>query len=284
MPSPRLRSALLLLALLVPATPAVAHPSWSLAHDPARRIVYYSDLERVWQIDGAGRRSVAVPDVHTHELRIDTAGNLYGEDLQGTGNGWRNRVWKRTPDGRLTDVIPWRSGIRDDYGFVADTSGTLYWPSCPGREAPCVIKQRRGEAVSVAAAGARFPGPLNYLADDGRGGVLVADGPDLKRITPAGVVEPVAAGLSRTPGRYGLMGLQAVADGSVYAAAFEDRLILRLTPDGTRTVVARSEPPWQPAAVLKAPDGLWVLEFDRANVRVRHLRTDGSVKAYGPGR
>ena len=28
--------------------------SWSLAHDPARRIVYYSDLERVWQIDGAG--------------------------------------------------------------------------------------------------------------------------------------------------------------------------------------------------------------------------------------
>ena len=45
-------------------------------------MIYYTDLQRVYRIDANGERSVAVPDVHTHELRLDDPGNLYGEDLE----------------------------------------------------------------------------------------------------------------------------------------------------------------------------------------------------------
>jgi hypothetical protein len=269
------------LTLLLSALPAAAHPGWGLVRDPSRGVIYYTDLKRVWRIDAKGERSVAVPDVHTHELRLDDAGNLYGEDLQGLGGDrWRYRVWRLSPDGRLEDVIPWQPNFRDDYGFVADAAGALYWASCVDMSRPCTVKRRTNDGkVSIAAGGATFGRPLNFLAPGPRGTVLLADGPDLKRVT-AGGVELVAAGLSRAGERFAIMGLHAAGDGSIYAAAFEDRVVVRLGPDGARSVAARSEAPWQPAGVLLAPDGLWVMEYDAARVQLRRIGPAGEVRVY----
>jgi hypothetical protein len=114
----RLRTTLLVLGVLATPLPVLAHPGWGLVGDDARQRVYYTDLVQVWSVERSGERRVAVPNVHTHELMLDADGNLFGEDLQGTGGGWRYRVWRLSPDGRLEDVIPWRAGYRDDYGFV----------------------------------------------------------------------------------------------------------------------------------------------------------------------
>jgi hypothetical protein len=64
-------------SLVTGASPASlqAHPNSSLVRDTVRDIVYYSDLQHVWQIDREGRRTVAVRDVHTHYLRLDGDGN-----------------------------------------------------------------------------------------------------------------------------------------------------------------------------------------------------------------
>ena len=266
---------------LLLSAPATAHPGWGLVRDPARGVIYYTDLQRVYRIDAKGERSVAVPDVHTHELRLDDAGNLYGEDLEGLGGDrWRYRAWRLSPDGRLVDVIPWQPNIRDDYGFVADASGALYWASCVDMAHPCTVKRRTPDGkVNVAAGGAAFARPLNFLAPGPRGSVLLADGPDLKRVT-AGGVELVAAGLSRAGGRFAIMGLHATDDGSIYAALFEDRVVVRLAPDGSRSVAARSDAPWQPSGVLVAPDGLWVMESDAARVQLRRIASDGRVRVY----
>src|SRR5262245_46318780 len=85
--------AALLLLLLLPL-PAVAHPGVGIVQD-ARGNIFYTDLTQVWKISPDGRKTVAVPNVHTHELSLDMAGNLYGEHLwfDGATSKWRHRVW-----------------------------------------------------------------------------------------------------------------------------------------------------------------------------------------------
>lgn len=284
---PRLTLALSIGSLVtsIPPTSALAHPSSSLVRDSVREIVYYSDLQRVWQIDRDGHRTVAVPDVHAHYLRLDADGNLYGDDRKPLRDDrWTHRVWRLTPEGRFVDVIPWKNGPWvDDYGFVADWSGALYWASCRAQDdTPCVVKRRRGDSVEVAAGGAEFDRPLEYLAEDRRGGVLVADGPDIKRITPTGSLDLIAAGVTDSSSRFSLMGMYAAADGSLYAAAYDDQTIVRLTENGGRSIVARSAHPWHPSAVLLSGEGMWVLEFAGDRARVRLMLSDGRERVWGP--
>src|SRR5687767_7064624 len=132
----RSRLALLIalaLFLALPLRAAEAHPGVGIVRDRQGN-VFYTDLVHVWRIAPDGRKSIAVRDVHTHELSIDSAGNLFGEDSDYLGGErWRHRVWRRAPDGRVTDVIPWTDGFFREYGFVRDRAGAMYWVSCPER-------------------------------------------------------------------------------------------------------------------------------------------------------
>ncbi len=97
-----------------------------------------------------GRRQIAVPNVHAHELYLDSRGNLYGDHTwyEGTRTKkWGHRVWKRAPDGTITDVIPASEGFLTDYGFTRDSSGTMYWAH--GDPPTEVWKRRNGEPVAV---------------------------------------------------------------------------------------------------------------------------------------
>lgn len=111
---------------------AAAHPGVGIVMD-SKGNVYYTDLKQVWRIAPDGKRSIAVRDVHTHELYIDRQDNLYGEHLWYEGDAtkkWGHRVWRLSPDGTLTDIIPARRGFLDDYDdfhFVHDQNGTMYW-------------------------------------------------------------------------------------------------------------------------------------------------------------
>src|SRR5262245_59205077 len=77
------------------AAPALAHPGVGIVIN-SKGTVFYTDLVQVWRIATDGNRSVAVPNVHTHELYIDAHDNLYGEHLWYEGpstNRWGHRVW-----------------------------------------------------------------------------------------------------------------------------------------------------------------------------------------------
>jgi hypothetical protein len=119
------------LILAVTAT-APAHPGIGVVLD-SKGNAYYTDLKQVWRISAGGGKSVAVANVHTHELWIDSLDNLYGEHLwyEGDATGtWRHRVWKRSPGGAVSDVIPSREGFRDDFDdfhFVRDRAGRFFW-------------------------------------------------------------------------------------------------------------------------------------------------------------
>ena len=121
-----------LVLLFLSFFPLSAHPGIGIVRD-SKGNVFFTDLKHVWKLTPGGTKSIAVHDVHTHELWIDTDDNLYGEHLwyEGDATGkWGHRVWKLAPNGTLTDIIPSRRGFRDDYRdffFVRDKYGAMYW-------------------------------------------------------------------------------------------------------------------------------------------------------------
>lgn len=262
--------------LLAAARPASAHPGVGIVMDP-RGNVFYTDLLHVWMITPGGRKSIAVRDVHTHELAVDGAGNLYGEDnrYQG-GDRYRHRIWRRAPDGRITDIIPWRDGFWPDYGFVRDRAGAMYWVRCPERA--CTIRRRTPDGRTTAfAPGARFTHPINWMAAAPGGSLYVVDGADLRRVAPDGRITTVARALGEN-----VFGIWPDGRGSVYVAVYGARAVKRVAADGRVTIAARTPAPWGPSGVTVAPNGdLWILEYSASNeARVRRVTANGRVTVF----
>ena len=76
------RLTFILLLVLLPISRAEAHPGVGIVIDRQGN-VFYTDRFRVWRITPDGRKSVVGPDVH--ELSIDNAGNVLGEDSKYMG-------------------------------------------------------------------------------------------------------------------------------------------------------------------------------------------------------
>ena len=92
------RARTLPIILAVGVLPSLSHPGIGIVMD-SHGNVFYTDLEHVWKISRDGKKSIAVHTVHTHELYIDSADNLYGEHLWYNGeatNTWGHRVWRLT--------------------------------------------------------------------------------------------------------------------------------------------------------------------------------------------
>ena len=270
-----------LLLLLGGVITATAHPGVGIVID-RQGTVFYTDLVHVWQIAPDGHKSIAVRDVHTHELAVDGAGYLVGEDSEYLGGDrYRHRIWRRSPKGRMTDIVPWRDGFWRDYSFVQDRAGVKYLVRCQGTIFCTVQKRTSDGRVSEAAPGSRFGRGLSWLAADPGGGIFVANGRDLHRIDARGRATVVRRELG-VSGAPGIMGMWPDSSGNLYVAVFGSRTVERVGRDGRMTTVARSQSPWSPTGVMKAPGGdLWVLEYSATNeVRVRRIGRKGRSTIY----
>jgi hypothetical protein len=275
-----LRRVVVLLLVAIPSL-AVAHPGVSIVAD-SRGNVFYTDLKHVWRIDPSGAKSVAVPNVHTHELVLDSADNLYGEHLWYEGertNKWGHRVWRRSPDGRVVDIIPARDPFPPAYGFVRDRAGNMYWAD---RDRSQIVKKSPdGRTSTLARAPFR---DVRWMTATPEGVVYLIDYHDLIRIDPDGKFRFVARQLSsgRLGGRHALMGLWTDGGGNVYIAAHADRQVKRVTPRGDVSVVQTSRFPWSVTGGTFAPNGdLWLLEYSTDNrARARRISRDGRERTY----
>jgi hypothetical protein len=253
---------------LLAAAPAFAHPGWGIVRDSQGNI-YYTDLARVWKVAPDGTRSVAVPDVHTHELYLDAQDNLYGEHLWYEGEAsdrWGHRVWRRAPDGTVRDVVPATVGFRTSLSFVRDAAGNMYW-----NDRGMV---RRGLAPLTPR---RFADIRSMTVSAG-GDVYLIDGHDLVRIGADGAVRTLARNLGESNpalafvgDHHQLMGLWLDRAGNCYVAVYGNFKVKRVDPQGRVETVARSTFPWSPTGGLVAPDGrLWLLEYSVTNeARIR---------------
>jgi ribosomal protein L32E len=263
-----------------------AHPGVGIVMD-SKGNVYYTDLKHVWMISPDGKKSIVVRNVHTHELMVDADDNLYGEHLwyEGDATGkWGHRVWRRSPDGTVADIIPARRGFLHDYNdfhFVRDRSGNMYWAD---RGDTSHVRTRSHEGVVTTLVSAPFRN-IRWMTVSPAGTVYLVDLHDLVQILPNGTVRTVARNLAERrrsfvlfTDQHAIMGLWADARDNVYAAVMADREVKRISPDGRVEVVARSGLPYSPTGGLVAPNGdLWILEYaDPLAVRVRRINADGS--------
>jgi hypothetical protein len=287
-PAAALISRLALLAAAA-AAPLLAHPPVGIVRDASGN-VFYSDLEQVWRIAPDGTKSVAVRGVHTHELVLDTAGNLYGEHLWYEGektDRWGYRVWVRHPDGRVEDVLPARSGFRTDYQFTRDAQGNHYWID---RGNPSTVRRRTfdvpggREAIVATLPPAIGGASIGWMMVGPEGTVYFTAANSLYRVSVGGAVQPLVAHISSTgPGRppsterYDVMGLWLDTGGRLYAAAYGERAVKRIDPHGKMEVFARSTWPWAPTGGAFAPNGdLYLLESSPTNaVRMRRIPAAG---------
>jgi len=278
----------LVLLLVVSAPPLFAHPGVGIVMD-ARGNVFYTDLKQVWKIAPDGSKTVAVPNVHTHELCLDLLGNLYGEHLWYEGeasNRWGHRVWRLSPDGVLTDVVPAREGFRTDYSFVRDAAGNMY---SAAQKNPTSFRKRAPDGTITTIAVCRDCRNVRWMTAAADGTLYFTDSGDLREISPTGRIRTLARGLAGNARTHRpeedwrlVMGLWNDAARNVYVAVYGQREVKRVFPDGRIVVVATTSFPWAPTGGLIASSGdLWLLESTFTNaVRVRHIEAKRNVVEY----
>ncbi|HUR80993.1 MAG TPA: hypothetical protein VM733_09515 [Thermoanaerobaculia bacterium] len=253
---------------LLAAAPLLAHPPVSVVMDSHGNL-FYSDLEQVWRVapDGVSK-TVAVPNVHTHELYMDAQDNLFGEHLWYNGDAtktWGHYVWKRDAAGRVTRVKPASDGFLTNYSFIRDRAGNMFWAD---RDHGRIVRIAPNGAITHVASELKA---MRWLHVTRRGTLYVVDGTDLVRIRN-GRTERFVRNITSAE-RHTMMGLWSDAAENLYIADSEHHRVKRVTPDGTVKSFVRSPLPWSPIGGLFAPNGdLWLMEATITNqVRLRRV-------------
>jgi hypothetical protein len=292
-----MRTIAVAIVVMTATVPAAAHPAIAVIAD-SRGNVFYSDLKHVWRIDPGGARSIVVRDVHTHELYLDVRDVLYGEHLWYEGDRtheWGHYVWKRTPDGAVTRVIPARKGFLANYSFVRDGAGNMYWAGGgAGDGGPRVTIVRRnpdGRTTTLAGGtrgsrdgrgrAAEFSG-ITWMTASADGTLFVVDGTAIRRVSPGGTVTTLARNLRGHSARnlvdrvltavagnsHHLMGLSPDGAGGVYVANYGARVVEHVDSRGTVRTVYESPAPHAPTGVAIGRGELLVLEYASLAARV----------------
>lgn len=286
--------------LLALAVPAAAHPGWGLVVTP-NGTVYFTDLEQVWKWTPGDGLTLFVPEVHTHHLYLDEAGNLYGEHswYVAAEDTFLTRYWRASPGGTVVD-ISYEEAARHYERWDADGNRYRWHTDRAARRA--WVSRMSPAAEQFVLAG----GPWGYA--DGHGtdaqfrlfGTVVW-GPDsslyatndglVRRLTRDGAVTTVAGvqqGFDHNIGRNGdprgssTLGLLVAPNGDVVVADTDQDAVLRIARDGTTTPVLESGFSWTPAGVAQQGEVLYVLEYGtllkQGRVRVRRVLPGGTVE------
>jgi hypothetical protein len=261
---------------------ALAHPGIGLVED-SKGNVFYTDLAKVWKISPDGKKSVALNNVHTHELFLDENDNLFGEHLWYNGeqaDTWGHYVWKFTHGGKFQKVIPDTEGFLSDYSFVRDHFGRMYWADRSGK---CQHVVRKNKDNTTTILGDKCLEDVRWMTSAGDGMIYLVDKQDLKKVDTQGKVIILAKSIPdkklsqfmvNEPHSLGAVTLDN--DNNIYVADFSGRQVNRIERDGTTAVVYETSIPWSPMALVVAKNGdFLILETSLTNaVRVERVSKD----------
>jgi len=280
--------AVILYCLLLISFFSWAHPGVGIVMD-SKGNVYYTDLKQVWKIDTHGKKSVVVPNVHSHELYIDKNDNVYGEHVWYNGeaaNTWGYYVWQLAPSGTIEKIIPPTSGFISNYSFVRDAQGNMYYAN---RENDCQKVTRRNVDGTHTTLGDACMENIRWMTVTDDGVVFLIDLYDLKRIDKQGHVTVMAEQLQEKSwsqffvnDQHSIMGISTDKQQNVYAAVYSGKAVKKISSDGNVSEVMRTNIPWSPTGTLVAPNGdFWILECSVTNdVRVERITKDGKRIIY----
>ena len=251
-----------------------SHPGIGIVKDRKGNI-YYTDLENVWKINPQTlAKTIAVHNVHTHELYMDANDNLFGQHSMYSGeqtNTWSYYVWKLDSKGKLDTVIPVTDGFYiKDFSFVGDKKGNQYWIQHFTTDK--IIKKHRDGNSEVLLEGdlknVQWMFPLNdklfYVKEDD---IFVIDKPGSARLFAENLNGKIEGGHNS------IYGLWLDKVGNSYVANSDLKRVQKLDSLGKPTNFYQSETNWFPTGGLFDGDGnLWVLECSTSNeVRVQKI-------------
>ncbi len=268
-----------LLCLLMIPLITVAHPGIGIVQD-SKGNIYYTDLEQVWKIAKNGSRSVVVKNVHTHELYMDGADNLFGEHLWYNGekiDTWGYYVWCLKNNGTLDTVIKPSTGFLTNYSFVRDSAGNMYWVE---RSSVSQFKKKSVDGKIETIAQGKFK-DIRWMHATANGIVYFVDYHDLYKISPNGkyvliakdITGHSAASTKLNGGRHSLFGVWTDRNDNIYIASYSGGIVKQISQTGEVKNLVYSTKSWAPTGGLFDEDGnLWVLEASVTNtVRVRKV-------------
>jgi sugar lactone lactonase YvrE len=282
------------------AVAAQADPSTGIVIDRQCRI-YFADERRnvVWKIETDGKLVQFITGKHAHKIALDEQGNLYGEHLAYRGDDrWEFHLWKATPDGELSYVIPPSPGFPP--GLLMDKEGNRYQWGGSGniRKTSSLIQKLTpdGKLVTIAGSGwgwadgkgdkALF-GSVGGMAWGNDGALYVTDSGAVRRVSLDGDVKTIARGgdplkPALSWGVFGgmgghLSGLTLDEESNIYVTNTGGGQVAKVTPDGKVSSLAKSESGWAPTGVTVAGNELYILEHGPFGLRVRKLSADGKL-------
>lgn len=252
-----------------------ADPGVGIVMD-SKGTIYYTDLVQVWMLKPDGTKSIAVPNVHTHELYMSPADELYGEHLWFNGeqsNTWGHFLWKRNPDGSIIKIKDSTAGLADE-SFVRDIIGTRYSveksiPSLFWMTDTTGKKTLLGQA-SLSGIGRLHISPKGFLYFNNKTDIYVIPPGDTLQLylKDAGDI----SGLNQTmPGSHSIMNMWSDGKENLYLAT--GNVIKQVTKKKLITTIYKSTGDWFPCSGVIAPNGdFYVLETNSKNeVRVNKI-------------
>jgi len=203
----------------------LSYPTEGLAFDISGNLYYANEsIGTIGKITPSGVSSVFVnvgSGVNPVGLAFDSSGNLYTANLNGT-------ISEISPTGNVSTFAS--TGLNNPYGLAFDIAGNLYvanygYEGTPGSNT--ITKITPSGVSSVFATG--LAGPTG-LAFDSSGNLYVAEEGGIEQFTSSGIGS-VFATITGTS----LYGLTFDSSGNLYAGAYQDNVIIEITPGGVQS-------------------------------------------------
>jgi hypothetical protein len=246
-----------------------AHPGMGLAID-SKGNIFYTDLKHIWKQTPDGKKSIAVENVHSHELYIDKNDNLFGEHYWyvSTTAKWFHYEWLLKSSGELTHVTDTIEPSKqpDAFSFVRDTNGNMYWYEKPenGDTVNFIKKDTSGQKKTIGSGTFR---DICWIFSKPTGEIYFLDLDDLYKIKPDNTFQLIAKNLCKGTlwtvffgKQHSVFGVWFDKQGNTYAAVSEDGCIKKIAPNGEISIVYKSDTGSPLNGVFDKEDNLWVLE------------------------
>ena len=256
---------ILFLSILLPLF-AAAHPGTGIVKD-SKGNIYYTDLQNVWRLDVSGNKTIAVANVHTHQLFIDNLNQLYGEQSWYEGDAtkrFNHFLWKYSNGILDTVTKTTQAYVSNDFSLIRDNSGAEYFVSYPLQNS--IVKKGADGSLKILAEGDFKDVQFMLPVQDGiyfisKGNIYFADNTkQVKKLTKAHI------GGS-------LFGLWQDEKGAIYTGHFEEQKVLRIDLNGNKEDFYTCKNGWSPTGGVFDKEGnLWLLECNKQNeVRVEKV-------------
>jgi hypothetical protein len=262
----------MLFVMLLPLF-ALAHPGIAIVKD-SKGNIYYSDLQQVWKLKD-GKKVIAVPNVHTHELYIDSNDNLYGQhEFNSNDTTFYHYLWQLGPDGKLDTVVNTQLAYQQvDFSLARDKEGNEYYTKqfLKRRDTVNIYKKTPDGRETIFVKG-NFKG-VTWLHPQDDGSLLFVQHNTVYRADKNGTVQTVAQNIASSQPSFHFSGNSKTVWGlwedvahNIYVAVFSDQAVKKISPDGRVTDYYKSVGDWAPLQGVFDDEGrLWLMESSNKN-------------------